>query len=76
MNDKITVDEKYICMSTLKEPVYVMTHPFVDNEGIWMPVSSYVREDEFPAYRLVVPKEIFIEAYNMWIKGADDNEAN
>ena len=76
MNEKFTVDEKYIQMSKIKEPVYVKVDPFVSNEGIWMPECSYVREDVMPAYRLVIPKELFVEAYNMWIKGAEDNEAH
>lgn len=55
------------------EPKYVKQYPYVGHDGIWMPVQEYAREDEFPMYRMVLSKELFIEAYNMWIKG-DKNE--
>ena len=70
MNEKITVDEAY--WSTIKEPAYMEVYPYIDEEGIWMPTSSYVCEDEMPVYRLLMSKEMFVEAYNMWIKGEQD----
>ena len=41
MNEKITVDEKYVRMAVIKEPVYVKHYPHVNSEGIWMPVQEY-----------------------------------
>lgn len=51
----------YINTSTIKKPEYVK--PFVDNEGIYIP-------DEFnPIYhRQLISRELFVEAYNKWIK--------
>lgn len=73
MNEKLTVDTEY---AVIKEPVYVKQYPFVNNTGIWVPVQEYVRDDACSAYRLVMSKEMFVEAYNMWIKGEREDEKN
>lgn len=53
---------------------YVKNEPYVGDDGIYMPVAEYSLEGTMPYYRLVVTKEIFVEAYNKWIKGCDENE--
>ena len=60
--DKTT---KYI----LKQPKYVRQKPYVDDEGIWVPYEEFVPEGCASDYRLVMTKEMFVEAYNKWIKG-------
>lgn len=57
----------------IKEPVYVKQHPFVDDTGIYMPVEEYAPEG-IGMYRLVLSKEMFVEAYNKWIDGGSENE--
>lgn len=52
----------------LSEPVYVKQEPYVDDQGIWMPLELYVPEGCASNYQLAISKEIFIEAYNKWIK--------
>ena len=52
--------------------VWKKTQPRIDDEGIWMPCNDFVPEGIETRYKLVVPKEIFIEAYNKWIKEGDD----
>lgn len=52
----------------LSEPVYVKQEPYVDDQGIWMPLELYVPEGCTSNYQLAISKEIFIEAYNKWIK--------
>lgn len=47
---------------------YIETKPMIDDIGIWMPVESFVPVDCLSAYKCVMTKEIFIEAYNKWIK--------
>lgn len=49
--------------------VEVKQEPRIDDKGIWVPVHEYVPENMVSAYRLVISKEMFIEAYNKWIKG-------
>ena len=51
------------------EPTYTEIHPYVGEDGIYMPVVSYIRDGyEAPIYRLVMTKDMFVEAYNKWIK--------
>lgn len=49
--------------------IYVKQEPRIDDEGIWAPIEEYVPENMAPNYRLVISKEMFVEAYNKWIKG-------
>lgn len=56
------------------EHKYVKNEPYVGDDGIYMPVTEYSLEGTMPYYRLVVTKELFVEAYNKWIKGSDENE--
>ena len=48
---------------------YVKNEPYVDDEGIWYPCEEYTPEWAETNYKLVISKEMFIEAYNKWIKG-------
>lgn len=50
-------------------PKYIKQEPYIDNDGIWVPCEPYVPEGCASDYRLVMSKEIFVEAYNKWIKG-------
>lgn len=52
-----------------KPQIYVKQEPYVDDNGIWMPYEEYVLEGCASNYRLVLSKEMFVEAYNKWIKG-------
>ena len=47
----------------------VKHEPYVDDIGIWYPVHEYTPEWMDTKYNLIVSKEMFIEAYNKWIKG-------
>lgn len=49
--------------------VEVKQEPRIDDKGIWAPVHEYVQENMVSNYRFVISKEMFIEAYNKWIKG-------
>lgn len=49
--------------------IYVKQEPHVDDEGIWAPIEEHVRAGMVSNCRLVISKEMFIEAYNKWIKG-------
>ena len=47
---------------------YIKQEPYVDDYGIHMPVNEYVPEGAVSMYRCVMTKEMFVEAYNKWIK--------
>ena len=48
--------------------VLIKQEPYIDDEGIWVPVNEYVHEGLGSTYRCVMTKEMFVEAYNKWIK--------
>lgn len=53
---------------------YIKQKPYVDNYEIYMPINEYVPEGCASMYKCIMTKEMFIEAYNKWIKnGAEDN---
>lgn len=55
--------------ATLVQPseVYIKQLPYVGDDGIYTPVNEYVQEGCAGTYRLVLSKEMFIEAYTKWI---------
>ena len=59
--------------ATIKEPTYVKCDPFVGEDGIYMPCEEYVPDYCNPLYRMVLSKEMFVEAYNKWIKGEEND---
>ena len=54
---------------------YVRQDPYIDDYGIYIPEKEYVPEGTESFYKCIMTKEMFIEAYNKWIKGAE-NESN
>ena len=54
---------------------YIRQKPYVDEDGIYVPVNEYVPEGCDGVYKCVMTKEMFVEAYNKWIKG-ENNESN
>lgn len=51
---------------------YIRQMPYVDNNGIYVPINKYVPEGTESMYKCVMTKELFVEAYNKWIVGAKD----
>ena len=51
-----------------KRPVYIKQNPYVGEDGIYEPCEPYVEEGCASAYKCILTKEVFIEAYNKWIK--------
>ena len=47
---------------------YVKQEPYVDDDGIYVPVNEYVPDGFSSMYRCIITKELFVEAYNKWIK--------
>ena len=50
---------------------YTRRYPYVNDDGIYMPCSEYEPESCDTTYRMLMSKEMFVEAYNKWIKGVD-----
>ena len=50
---------------------YIKQEPRIDDKGIWVPCSEYVPEGTESNYKLLISKEMFIEAYHKWIKGEE-----
>ena len=49
--------------------VETKNEPYIDDQGIWYPCVEYTPEWLATDYKLLISKEMFIEAYNKWIKG-------
>lgn len=56
---------------TIAEPIWVKNEPHIADEGIWIPAQLHTLLGSSPVYNLLIPKELFIEAYNKWIKGEE-----
>ena len=52
---------------------YVLNTPYINDNGIWVPCHSYTPKGTASAYKMLISKELFIKAYNSWIKG-ENNE--
>ena len=52
---------------------YIRQKPYVGNDGIYIPVNEYVPEGTESMYTCVMTREMFVEAYNKWIKNANDD---
>ena len=55
--------------------VYIQQKPFVGDDGIYVPVNEYVTQGTSTEYRCILTRDMFVEAYNKWIKDAE-NESN
>ena len=54
---------------------YTRVYPYIDDEGIYVPVKEYIPKGSPELYNCIITKEMFIEAYNKWIKDVG-NESN
>lgn len=50
---------------------YVKQEPYVDDYGIHVPEKEYVPQGTCGIYKCIMTKEMFIEAYNKWIKNPE-----
>lgn len=56
----------------IKDLIYIEQEPYVGEDGIYIPVNKYEPEGCTGAYKCVLTKELFVEAYNKWIRGDKD----
>lgn len=52
----------------INEPTYIKQNPYVGEDGIYVPCEEYVPDGCASVYKCVLTKEMFVEAYNKWIK--------
>lgn len=62
------ITPEQITKATYKPSMYIKQDPYVGDDGIYVPCEEYVPEGCVSAYRCVLTKEMFVEAYNKWIK--------
>ena len=48
---------------------YIKQEPYVGDGAIYIPCHEYVPEGCASNYKALITKELFVEAYNKWIKG-------
>ena len=54
------------------QPVkYIEQLPFVGDDGIYYPIEEYAPGGCMSNYKLIISKEMFVEAYNKWIRGEE-----
>lgn len=51
---------------------YIKQNPYVDDYGIYVPDKEYIPEGCVGLHRCIITKEMFVEAYNKWIKNDSD----
>lgn len=52
----------------VKNPKYIKQEPYVGDDGMYVPCEEYVEEGCASNYKCILTKEMFVEAYNKWIK--------
>lgn len=51
---------------------YKRNDPYVGDDAIYVPLQEYTPLGTSSNYRMLITKELFIEAYNKWIKGTSN----
>lgn len=72
MDQGLRIDNGNFNMGYIKPAVYVKQEPKITDDGIYMPELEYALEGTCSNYRMIMTKEMFIEAYNKWIKGMEE----
>lgn len=68
-----TTDEQIYAEFPIERLKYVKQYPYVGDDGIYVPIHDHVIEGFESVYKLLIPKEVFVEAYNKWIN-CDENK--
>lgn len=55
-----------------KFEAWVKQEPYIGEDDIYEPVYAYAPEGIRVSYEMIISKEMFVEAYNRWIKEAED----
>ena len=64
-------EDKYrsLKINNVKSAVYVKQEPMITDDGIYMPFKEYAPEGCASIYRLIMTKDMLVEAYYKRIKG-------
>ena len=79
--DELAEYEKFLNLNCAQYPYsdydtpkkYIKQEPYVGDDGIYIPCNDYVQEGFGSAYKMLISKELFVEAYNEWIKGEQND---
>lgn len=52
------------------EKMHIKQEPYVGEDAIYIPAVPYVEEGTATIYKPLITRELFVEAYNKWIKNA------
>ena len=55
-----------------KFEVWVKQEPYIGEGCIYKPIYAYAPEGIRMSYEMIISKEMFVEAYNRWIKEVED----
>ena len=52
---------------------YTKNSAYINDTGIWVPCHEYSLKGTSSHYKMLISKDLFIEAYNKWIR-SENNE--
>lgn len=55
---------------------WIKQEPYVDDDGIYIPLHPYIQAGGMSPYQLVMTRDMFIEAYNKYIKNEGSEKQN
>lgn len=55
----------------MEDKKYIKLEPYVDEEAIHIPAVPYAVEGNVAPYKVLITKDLFVEAYNKWILHSD-----
>lgn len=55
----------------IKPEEYVEQQPYINDVGIYVPIHRYAPKGTESISRCIMTKEMFVEAYNKWIRGEE-----
>ena len=58
------------------EKELVKCKPYIADDGIYVPVYDYQYKGDRQLSKLLISKELFVEAYNRWIKDGGNHGTN
>ena len=62
--------------ATIAKPVYRKNVPYMDEDGIYVPVHEYTEDGVCSNFRQIISKELFVEAFNKWISTCNEEPVN
>lgn len=60
----------------MRKTEYIKHEPYVGEEAIYIPAVPWAAKGEMVPYKALITKDLFVEAYNKWIKNATAEKSN